>query len=287
MNGHPLRQLPASAGPPEEDTARPPRRLQGWLAAVTAGATAAVAVGARAAAGIPPARAARSGFQATIVRTTGGIPHITARSFGSLGYGYGYAFASDNLCTMAEGYLTVEAQRARYLGPDGTYRETLTGDAVSNLRSDFFWRSVISRRVIAHLLSVRSGPGAVAPQVRELMAGYVAGYNRYLASVGGSKGVPDPTCRSKPWVKPITLLDAYLRVYQLADLAGQAAFITQITGAHPPAGHAPGARATASGRPAAAMRPLASGSGLGSNAIAIAAVTGWARPGSRSLICAA
>ena len=36
-----------------------------------------------------------------IRRTSHGIPHIIARSFKDLAYGYAYAFAQDNICTIA------------------------------------------------------------------------------------------------------------------------------------------------------------------------------------------
>ena len=35
------------------------------------------------------------------------VPHIKARDYRSLGYGYGYAFAQDNLCVIADQYVTV------------------------------------------------------------------------------------------------------------------------------------------------------------------------------------
>jgi acyl-homoserine-lactone acylase len=243
-----------------------------------------LAAGVLAGAGQAAAKPAASGpqYQATIVRTAFGIPHITARSFGSLGYGYGFALASDNLCTMASGYITVEGQSSRYLGA-----------TAGNLDSDFFWQSVIDRRVIPRLLAVRAGPGAIGPRLRQLVSGYVAGYNRYLASVGGPKGVPDPTCRGKPWVKPITTLDAYLLIYRAIDMSGQAADPGAIAGAHPPASAA-AEPSTQSGLPARAasvartppgtgglpsarqLRESAAGlsaagvpSGVGSNAIAV------------------
>ena len=56
---------------------------------------------------------------------------------------------------------------------------------------------MIGRRVIPRLLAVRTGPGAVGSRLRELISGYVAGYNHYLASVGGPQGVPGPTCRGR------------------------------------------------------------------------------------------
>ncbi len=244
-----------------------PRRL-GWAAAAAAAGTVAAMVPA---AGLAAARPADRGppYQATIVRTAYGTPHITARSFGSLGYGYGFALASDDLCTMANGYVTVEGQRSRYFGPRAGV-QLGTGREVPNLDSDIFWQSVTASRVIPRLLAVRTGPGAVGPQLRQLIAGYVAGYNGYLASVGGAAGVPDPTCRGKQWVRPITTQDAYLLAYQLIDLQGQAANPDGIATAVPPAGAAP-----AAGPPSARLvrargaRMSAAVGGIGSNAIAV------------------
>ena len=58
-------------------------------------------------------------YDVTITRTEYGIPHIVGKDFGSVGYGYGYAFAQDNLCAMAETYVTVNGERSRWFGPDG------------------------------------------------------------------------------------------------------------------------------------------------------------------------
>ena len=60
-------------------------------------------------------------LDATIRRDSHGIPHILADDFAGLGFGYGYAFAQDNICTIAETYVTVSAERSRYFGPDGSY----------------------------------------------------------------------------------------------------------------------------------------------------------------------
>ncbi|HEX3925740.1 MAG TPA: penicillin acylase family protein [Streptosporangiaceae bacterium] len=213
-------------------------RAAGWrlvAAGVAVGIAASLPVGVGPAAASAGTGGGAASYQATIVRTAYGVPHITARSFGSLGYGYGFALASDDLCTMAQTYVTVEGERSRYFGPDATVAG-LAGGQASNLDSDIYWRSVIGSRLIPRLLAVRTGPGAILPQVRQVMAGYAAGYNRYLASVGGSKGVPDPTCRGNAWVKPITTLDAYLLVYQIVDLEGPAANPWEVAEAQPPAG---------------------------------------------------
>ena len=39
-----------------------------------------------------------AGYAATVRRTSHGIPHVLANDYASLGYGYGHAFAQDNLC---------------------------------------------------------------------------------------------------------------------------------------------------------------------------------------------
>ena len=41
-------------------------------------------------------------LSATITRTSYGVPHIRAENIKSLGFGQGYAFASDGLCDLAE-----------------------------------------------------------------------------------------------------------------------------------------------------------------------------------------
>jgi Penicillin amidase len=41
-------------------------------------------------------------YSAEIRRTAYGIPHVLAKDYGSLGYGYGYAFAQDNLRVLAD-----------------------------------------------------------------------------------------------------------------------------------------------------------------------------------------
>jgi acyl-homoserine-lactone acylase len=207
-------------------------------------------------------------LSAVIRRTTGGVPHILAHDWASLGFGYGFAFAQDNLCTMANDYVTVEAQRSRYFGPDATYVQRGNGVTVTNLDSDFFFQQIIGSHIVQRLAR------GVPPQLVDLENGYVKGYNHYLAQVGGAKGVPDPACRGKPWVKPITLADSYLRFYQLMLLAGEDNVIGGIAAAAPPhagpaaARPAPGAlRATAAAL-AARLRQHVVG-GIGSNAVAI------------------
>src|SRR4051794_32338795 len=72
-------------------------------------------------------------LHATIRRTTHGIPHIIASDFAGLGYGYGYAFAQDDICVLAETYVTVNAERSRYFGPDASYSVGGNGSVNNNL----------------------------------------------------------------------------------------------------------------------------------------------------------
>ena len=64
---------------------------------------------------------------ATIRRTTHGIPHIFVDDFAGLGYGYGYAFAQDNLCVLADTYVTVSGERSRSSGPTARGASGATG----------------------------------------------------------------------------------------------------------------------------------------------------------------
>jgi acyl-homoserine-lactone acylase len=192
------------------------------------------------------------------------VPHIEAASFRGLGYGYGFAFARDNICTIADDYVTVNAERSRWFGPTATSRR-VAGEA-RNLDSDVFWRQVIDSRVVERLIA-RTPPRGQTPAARALVRGYVAGYNAYLRRVGGTRGVPDPRCRGKGWVRPITTATAYRRLYQLALAFSTEAVIREIARARPP-----GRGARSSDGPVRPLRALGrSGRArvTGSNAIAV------------------
>ena len=68
-------------------------------------------------------------YSAQIARTAGGVPHIKAQDWGSLGYGYGYAMSQDNYCTILEAVVQVNGESQRYLGDEGS----LAADAVRAL----------------------------------------------------------------------------------------------------------------------------------------------------------
>src|SRR3954471_1590865 len=84
--------------------------------------------------------AAADAYKVTIRRTAHGIPHIAANDFPSLAYGYAQAFAQDNICVIADSYVTVRGERSKYFGPNGTYSFRGNGTTPNNLNSDFFYR---------------------------------------------------------------------------------------------------------------------------------------------------
>lgn len=124
-------------------------------------------------------------YDVRIRRTTHGVPHIVASDRGSLAFGQGYAFAEDNACALADQIVKVRGERARFFG---------RGEDDAHVDSDFAYR---------HLGLLERADGALSRQseeVREMIRGYVAGYNALLERE--PKRVPAP-CRDQPWVRPL------------------------------------------------------------------------------------
>jgi acyl-homoserine-lactone acylase len=186
----------------------------------------------RAAAAESVLRPADGVYRATIKRTKHGIPHIVAKDYGSLGFGNGFATAETSICSLADTLMTARGERSRYLGPNRRYSDQVTLFA-TNRQTDALFTDIRDRRVVERLLRdpVR-GPGA---QAKAMVRGYVAGINDYIRSVGGSKGIKDPSCRAKPWVRPTaTPVDLWYGVYAANLLASTGVFVPQIVDAAPP-----------------------------------------------------
>jgi acyl-homoserine-lactone acylase len=244
----------------------------GIAAVVIATIALAISVHAGAAGGSGRAEAATSppasgSLRATIRRTSHGIPHILAADYPSLGYGYGYSLAQDNICVIADSYVTVDAQRSRFFGPDASYTIGGNGTTNNNLNSDFFYQRIIDNGTIEHLLSLDPPRGA-RPEVKELVRGYVAGYNRYLAETGVDN-LPDPNCRGAAWVRPITEKDVYRRFYQLGLIASQGVAIDGIGSAQPPTGPVAAPTAVEQAQMIAELKQKLPLGGVGSNAIGL------------------
>ncbi|HEX9338754.1 MAG TPA: penicillin acylase family protein, partial [Pseudonocardiaceae bacterium] len=192
-------------------------------------------------------------YSAVIRRTEFGIPHILAANFGDLGYGYGYAFAQDNLCTLADMVLTADGDRSRFFGPAADSGDPLEGP-LTNLDSDVFHRWVDDSGIVQRTLDQPAPLGLTTP-VRQVINGYVAGVNRYLANTG-TANLPDPTCRAKPWVHPITAIEIERIFYGINQFGGISSLQSLI------------AEATPAASPSLRM-PQVNVSGAGSNAIGV------------------
>jgi acyl-homoserine-lactone acylase len=178
-----------------------------------------------------PAAAHAQQYKVSVKRTAHGIPHIQAKDWASLGYGYGYAIAQDNICVLADTYTTVRAERSRFFGPGGSYSFRGNGTQPNNLNSDFFYKRIIDEGTVERLLA-QAPPHGPLPEIRQAVTGYVAGYNAYLRETGVAN-IGDPACRGKEWVRPIEEIDAYRRFYQLALLASGGVAIDGIGAAAP------------------------------------------------------
>ena len=189
-------------------------------------------------------------YDATVTRTTYGIPHIKADDYGSLGYGYGYAFAEDNLCVILEDLLTIRGERARWFGRDGSYSIPAAGVTNNNVDSDFFWTLMATDAVVANLREKASS------DIRDATTGFAAGINRYVRELrSGEHPGRHASCRDAGWMAEIGADDIYRRYFRLSVLASATALSNEIAAAEPP----PLSGADDSVNPTAIRRALADG----------------------------
>ena len=135
---------------------------------------------------VPPQVTDVAAFNATLHRTEGGIPHIIAEDWGSIGYGTGYAAAQDHFCTQSRNLLKFRGQLAQHLGPDD-----------GNLDSDVFFALLEKLGIYDEVID---------PEFDALFAGYAAGFNRHLREMG-IDNISDPACRGAAWVQTMTAED--------------------------------------------------------------------------------
>lgn len=182
----------------------------------------------------PPQTAAR--IQVEVARTTHGIPHVRAEDYRSLAYGLAYAYAQDNVCMFADSVLTVRGERSLFFGGEARPRQR-TGDEygggsgfmdLNNEESDFFFKGYLD------IEQLRGNYAAGTAEPRQLLEGFVEGYNRYLKDYAGKLPA---ACADAKWVRPITLDDMYLVVAEKALHASGQAFARDFVAA----GRVPGA----------------------------------------------
>lgn len=171
-------------------------------------------------------------YQAEIRRTAMGVPHIKAESWQSLGYGYGYVQAEDNLCTMADSFLTYRGERSQFFGPDALLVASSTIGRPKNIDSDFFHRHLISDDVVQKLIA------AQPDNLKQLVTGFAAGYNRYVRDIKAKPGA-NAACAAEAWVRPVTAEDIYRRMYQTNLAGGYSNFLANIASAEAPTVVAP------------------------------------------------
>ncbi len=158
-------------------------------------------------------------YEATIRRTTDGIPHITADSLANLSFGQGWASGEDRACDLADQVVKVKGERAKWFG---------AGDADANLNSDLAWRALgLEERAAADF-------EAAPAQVVELITAYTDGWNAHLDSVGADD-LPD-WCAGEPWVKPLEPVEVYAYARSIALQASGGAVAQYLATAQPPAG---------------------------------------------------
>ncbi|HRW39030.1 MAG: penicillin acylase family protein [Acidimicrobiales bacterium] len=142
-------------------------------------------------------------YDADIRWTTHGVAHIRAGSWGSLGYGQGYACARDHLPTIADQLAKVRSERARHHGP---------GANGAILATDLGY--------LALGVTERAAPlrDAQPPELRALVTGYVAGLNRWAREAKGTDALP-AWCRDAPWIREVDELDLYAYFVDMAMMA--------------------------------------------------------------------
>lgn len=158
--------------------------------------------------------------RADIRRTGFGVPHIRAENERGLGFGIGYAYAQDNLCLLANEIVTVNGQRSRYFGPD-----QFTVEQRENRVSDVFFTWLNTPEAVQTFWQAQS------TQVRDLVEGYAAGYNRYLAE-RRQQGLPQQ-CQGE-WVRDIAAEDLVKLTRRLLVEGGVGQFAEALAGATPP-----------------------------------------------------
>lgn len=191
------------------------------------------------------------------VRYTGyGMPHVRASTLAGAGEGYGWAFARENLCLMVEKVVTLSGDRSRHLGPDSGYVDDFVGVRLTNAESDAVYRYLLDSGAVA---AVRR---AASADVRALLRGYVAGFNRHV------RGTPlsGETCRGASWFRPLTEEDLWRRLTQVPLIMTSTLLLSEIADAAPP-GTRLGSRTNPTSDALAALRSRRDLTG-GSNALA-------------------
>lgn len=145
--------------------------------------------------------------------TSYGIPHVKADDWGSLGFGFAYATATDAVCVIAKDVQMVNGNLSAHFGADG-----------GNLQSDIFHKAILTDAKLSAYNQQQSD------RARQINAGYVAGYNRFLQD---HKDAMPASCAGAEWVRPITETDLVRLAIGVGIRYGLGRFQKQIADASP------------------------------------------------------
>lgn len=179
-------------------------------------------------------------YKAAITTTRYGVPHVKADDFGSLGYGVAQAYLKQNFCLLADQVVTVNGERSLHFGPTG--QALVSFAPVANRDADVFYKAYLDDEALDKAFAETS------PEIKDLIAGYVEGYNDYVAAAPSAGAAARNACDGKAWVRAITKRDFLRLLGDKVILASGAAFAKAIVSAQPPAGLQAGAALSKSGR---------------------------------------
>ncbi len=165
-------------------------------------------------------------YEATIRRTTDGVPHISGATIADVAFGQGWVNGEDHGCTLSDQVIKVLGQRAATLGP---------GADGENVESDFAWRAIdIATIAAADFENVASD------EIVAQFEAYTAGWNDQLADVGGDRN--NGWCAGAEWVRPLEPVEIYTYARSVALLASSARLVDYLGSAQPPAAEPVGIR---------------------------------------------
>ena len=166
---------------------------------------------------IPPTTLVPPKYEATIRRTTDGVPHIVGNDLSDLAYGQGWVSNEDHGCTLVDQVIKIYGERAASLGPGGD------GE---NIESDFAWRAI-------NIVSIATDDFENASdRVVDQFVAFAAGWNAHLADVG-SDGMTG-WCAGDDWIRPLEPVEIYAYARSITLLASSGRMADFIPGAQPP-----------------------------------------------------
>ena len=171
-------------------------------------------------------------YEATIRRTTDGVPHITGETAADAAFGQGFASGEDRTCDLADQVVKIRGERARWHG---------AGEDDANLSSDIQWRT------IAIFEQATADWEDVPTDARELFEAFAAGWNAHLTEVGADEIAG--WCAGEEWVREVEPSEIYAYARSIALNASGTRIGSFIPTAVPPTA------ATAEEAPANAAQP--------------------------------